>query len=290
MSPAAATSSTLSIAPRPNGRGADVSGVDFALPFCSADVAAISDAVARYRVLFFHLQSIDSDMQIARARQFGELEIHPFAHANAGRVIFADPERPELVVVESLPGRPSVAEKWHSDVTFMETPSMGSMLRMTHKPESGGDTLWADMAAAYAGLDDRTRNLVDDAVAVHDWHIFRRNMEAIPAERARLEEMRTEMPPVEHPVVRTHPVTGERLIYVNRNFTVRIKGMSDAESEKTLDHLYRQADNPDYHIRQNWEQDDIAFWDNRITQHSVISDVVGHRRLERVSIVGDRPF
>jgi len=280
----------VTFAPRAGGIGADVSGVDLAFPLPQTTVDAIAQAVARYRVLFFHDQSIDSDQQIGRASQFGEPEIHPFARAKGGRVIFSDPERPPLVIVESLPGQPSVAEKWHSDVTFLETPSMGSMLRMTNKPESGGDTRWADMAAAYAGLDDATRHLIDDAVAVHDWHIFRRNFADDPAERARLEALQQEMPPVEHPVVRTHPVTGERLIYVNRNFTVRIKGMSETESQTTLERLYALADVPEYQVRFAWQEGDLAFWDNRITQHSVMGDVVGHRRLERVSIVGDRPF
>jgi len=280
----------LAFAPRPGGIGADVAQADFSRPFTPAQVAALKEAVARYRVLFFHGQHIDSATHLARARQFGELEIHPFAREKAGRVIFSDPDEPALVVVESLPGKPSVAEKWHSDVTFMTTPSMGSLLRMTHRPESGGNTRWADMAAAYRGLDEETRRLIDDAVAVHDWHIFRRNMAGLPEEEQRLEAMRAQMPPVEHPVVRTHPLTGERLIYVNRNFTVRIKGMAEEASADLLEYLYAQAENPAYHAELEWEVDDIAFWDNRITQHSVKGDVVGHRRLERVSIVGDRPF
>jgi len=285
-----ASPTRLAFAPRPNGIGADVAGADFSQPFTADAVATLYEAVARYRVLFFHGQHIDSATHIARARQFGELEIHPFAREKAGRVIFSDPNEPALVVVESLPGKPSVAEKWHSDVTFMTTPALGSMLRMTHRPERGGNTRWADMAAAYQGLDDRTRHLIDDAVAVHDWHLFRRNMVGLPEEERRMEDMRAQMPPVEHPVVRTHPLTGERLIYVNRNFTLRIKGMSDEDSARLLEHLYVQAENPDYHAELAWEVGDIAFWDNRITQHSVMGDVVGHRRLERVSIVGDRPF
>lgn len=290
MADEALAGSRFDFAVRDNGIGADVSGIDLRTMLTADEVAQISAALARYRVLFFHDQHIDTAQQIAIGRQFGKLEIHQLARKGRGRAIQRDPRWPELVVVESTPDNPAVAEVWHSDVSFREMPSLGSLLRMTHKPHSGGDTLWADMAAAYEGLDDRTRHLVDDAVAIHDWPGFRRDWPQDPESLAELAALQAEFPPVEHPVIRTHPVTGERLIYVNAPFTMRIKGMSDAESQRTLAHLFAQADNPDYHVRLRWEPGDIAFWDNRGTQHSVSKDVVGHRRLERVTIIGDRPF
>lgn len=286
---AIAVDEQLQIAPRDGALGADVSGVDFGAPFSAARVAAIMAALARYKVLFFHDQDITSAQQIARGRQFGELEIHPFTREKVGGAIFADPLNPELVVVESRPERPTVAEQWHSDTTWRERPSLGSILRMTHRPESGGRTMWADMAAAYQGLDDRTRHLIDDAVAVHDSENFRNHLRRGGASEAQIADLAARYPPVEHPVVRTHPVTGERSIFVNVSFTVRIKGMSDDESRETLRHLYRQAENPDYQVALDWEAGDIAFWDNRSTQHAVTGDVVGHRRLERVTLIGDRP-
>lgn len=281
--------SQLRIAPRGGALGADVAGIDFAVPFSPDQVAVLMAALARHKVLFFRDQDITSAQQIARGKQFGELEIHPFTREKVGGAIFADPLNPELVVVESRPERPSVAEQWHSDTTWRECPSLGSILRMTHRPDSGGRTMWADMAAAYQGLDDRTRHLIDDAVAVHDSENFRNHLRRGGASEAQIADLATRYPPVEHPVVRTHRVTGERAIFVNTSFTLLIKGMSESESRDTLQHLYRQAENPDYQVAIDWEPGDIAFWDNRSTQHAVTGDVVGHRRLERVTLVGDRP-
>jgi taurine dioxygenase len=281
---------TIAISPREGPIGADVSGLDLSQPLSSVQVNVLAAALARHKVLFFRGQSITSEQQIALGRQFGELEVHPFIAEGAASVIGADLERPELVVVESLAGKVSVAEGWHSDTTWRERPSMASILRMTIAPQSGGDTSWVDMAAAYQGLDDVTKQLIDDAVAIHDWHGFARGMRASGVAEDRIAALQARFPPVEHPVVRTHPVTGERLIYVNSAFTVAIKGMTADESQRVLNHLYAQATIPEHRVTLRWEQGTIAFWDNRSTQHSVAGDVVGHRRLERVTIVGDRPF
>jgi len=280
----------LRITARGGTIGADVSGVDFGQPFSAALVAQLHAALARYKVLFFAGQHITSAQQIARGRQLGELEVHPFTMEKLGGAIFADAANPELVVVESTPEKPTVAEQWHSDTTWRECPSLGSILRMTHQPERGGETMWADMSAAYAGLDPATKALIDDAAALHDWETFRRHLRRAGTPESRIDELNRHYPVVEHPVVRTHPVTGERCLFVNAGFTVAIKGMDGEAGGALLRHLYAQAENPAYRVTHSWRAGDIAMWDNRSTQHAVTGGVVGHRRLERVTLVGDRAF
>ena len=175
---------------------------------------------------------------------------------------------------------------WHSDVTWRQEPSLGSMLRAIEVPDVGGDTLFADMEAAYEGLGPKMQELLLGLTAVHDFtRVFGRFLSA-----EKLAEKREEFPPAEHPVIRTHPVTGRRSIYVNVAFTSHIVGFSPAESEQLLTHLYRQAAIPEYQCRFRWEADSLAFWDNRCVQHYAVSDYWPNRRvMERVTIVGDRP-
>ena len=283
---APALARTLTVTPDRNGIGAEVSGVDLAAPLSDKLVSEIERALVDYKVLRFRDQKMTSKDQLAFGRRFGALEIHPFAAFPE----FSNKDEPELLVIESFPEKPKVAEDWHSDVTFRETPALGSILRITHCPEQGGDTRWADMGAAYEGLDDATRSFLSGLVAVHDWHLFRDAMKerGVPADQ--IAKLIDRFPPMEHPVLRTHPVSGEKLIYVNSNFTVRIKGMSETESNALLQRLYKLADIPDYQTRMDWKPGSVAFFDNRSTQHSVVPDVKGYRRLERVTIAGDRPF
>jgi taurine dioxygenase len=183
-----------------------------------------------------------------------------------------------------------VAEDWHSDVTWRETPAMASILRATDVPEAGGDTMWADMAAAYEDLDDATQRHLSSLTAIHDWHKFREVLHQTGATPEQIAELVERFPPMEHPVVRTHPVSGTKIIYVNGNFTVKIKGMSDSESDALLQRLYKLAEIPAYHARMHWQPGSVAFWDNRSTQHSVVGGVKGYRRMERVTVAGDRVF
>jgi alpha-ketoglutarate-dependent taurine dioxygenase len=175
------------------------------------------------------------------------------------------------------------------DTTFRESPSMGSILCMTHTPARGGDTMWADMSAAYDDLDGETQSFLSGLGAIHDWELFRKRMLGKMAAE-QIEELNRKFPPVEHPVIRTHPVSGRKIVYVNVNFTMSIKGMSDSESTALLQRLYDLPKTPEYQVRLRWRPGTIAFWDNRSTQHRVVNDVVGYRRAERVTIVGDRPF
>jgi taurine dioxygenase len=175
---------------------------------------------------------------------------------------------------------------WHSDVTWRLAPSLGSVLLAREVPPIGGDTLFCDMYAAYEGLGDRVRASLEGLRAVHDFtRTFGRLMSA-----EELEKKREEYPPAEHPVVRTHPETGRKGLYVNAAFTSHIVGMPPDESDRLLERLYAQASVPEYQCRFRWRPHSVAFWDNRAVQHYAVSDYFPSRRLmERVTIVGDTP-
>ena len=177
--------------------------------------------------------------------------------------------------------------EWHTDITGHARPSFGAVLRAVEVPAIGGDTLWADAGAAYDGLSQAVRNRIDPLVAVHDRR--RSSGLAMPAEA--VEQLSQTFPLVEHPVVRVHPETGRRTLFVNPIFTSHIVGLDDVESERSLAQLYRQITRPEYQCRFRWTAGSVAFWDNRATQHYASSDYFPERRvLERISIAGDTPF
>jgi len=259
--------------------GAELHGVDITGDLSADVVAEIRAALLEYKVIFFRDQPMSPGEHVAFARRFGDLEVHPFLPGNA--------DHPQLVRFEK--GRDSAGYEngWHHDVTWRETPSMGAILHAIEVPEVGGDTLFCDMAAAYNGLDQELQDRLDGLIAVHDF-MFAFGSQMSEAKRA---ETRERYPLVEHPVVRTHPETGRKLIYVNAYFTSHIKDMDPAESQKLLTYLTKRAGFPEYQCRFTWEPHSIAFWDNRVVQHYATSDYWPARRvMERASVVGDRPF
>lgn len=257
--------------------GVEVTGVDLG-DVDDAAFAEIERAFLEYKVVFFRDQDITTEQHLAFARRFGELEEHPFAPAKQGYDMIL-----ELAKDEKVKG---VENVWHSDVTWRQIPSLGSVLRAVEVPAIGGDTLFADMEAAYQGLDDDVKQRIDGLVAVHD---FMKSFGLFMSEEERARQ-REKYPPAQHPVVRTHPVTGRKSIYVNAIFTDFIEGIPESESRQLLEHLYRQADVPEYQCRFRWQKDSLAFWDNRATQHYAANDYWPRRRvMERVAIVGDRP-
>jgi taurine dioxygenase len=217
---------------------------------------------------------------VAFGRLFGELEIHPFSHKEY-------PEFPEVLAIKHDADSKRGENNWHSDVTWRPEPSLGSILRAVELPPRGGDTLWADMGTAYDLLDDETKEKIDERKATHDYaSAFGRGQ---PAEV--VDKMRAKHPTVEHPVVRTHPETGRRTLYVNRGFTRSIVGMDDAVAQPLLRRLYRQSTIVDLQCRFRWQPGSVAFWDNRATQHVVSNDFLPARRvMERVTVAGDKPF
>jgi taurine dioxygenase len=259
--------------------GAELRGVELGPDLADEVVAEIRQALLDYKVVFFRDQtSLSADGHVAFARRFGDLEVHPFLAANQ--------EHPELVRFEKSPEIGGYENGWHSDVSWRAEPSMGAILRAVEVPPSGGDTLFCDMYAAYEGLDDDTREEIDGLVAVHDYsQVFGA---VIPPDKKA--EMRAAHPPVEHPVVRTHPETGRKLLYVNRFFAHHIVGLDPDESDRLIDRLSRRAEVVEYQCRFRWADHSVAFWDNRAVQHYAASDYWPARRvMERASIMGDRP-
>ncbi|NBC21752.1 MAG: taurine dioxygenase [Alphaproteobacteria bacterium] len=257
--------------------GAELTGIDLR-QVDEGLVRDIREALLKYKVIFFRGQDITRAQHIDFARRFGELEIHP-----------ATPkDQPDPEVLRIAHGAESKGQEnaWHSDVTWREAPSLGSILRAIELPPVGGDTLFANMALAYDRLDDETKDRITGLTAVHDIaRVFARRLGKRP------EELHDKYPPMEHPVVRTHPETYERILYVNVAFTSHIKDMDRAESDALLQRLYLQAWNPEVQCRFRWQENSVAFWDNRACQHFAASDYFPQARvMERVTIAGDRPY
>ena len=273
----------LEIRPLTPTLGAEIFGVDLSEPQNETTMEKIEQTLLDRKVIFFRDQDITTEDHLRFARFFGELEVHPFAPKKEGF--------PEVLVIQHDEKSRGTENIWHSDVTWRLEPSLGSILRALEVPSTGGDTLFSDMNAAYEGLDDETKEIIEGKVAVHDFANFRRGLVKRGASQEQIEEFNKTYPNPEHPVVRTHPVTGLKSIYVNGAFTQSIKGMPEEESRRVLRKLYAQARIPEHQCRFRWERNSIAFWDNRAVQHYAVSDYYPQRRIvERVTICGDQPF
>ncbi len=257
--------------------GAEVTNVDLR-DFDDEVIAELRDAWLAHKVLFFRDQDLTHSQHVAYGAALGELEIHPFAR----RV----ETHPEILVLESTPDRFEAAEAWHSDVTFRERPPLGSILLGRTLPPWGGDTCWANMELAYRHLPDEVKEQIEGRYAIHSYiKAFGKGMD--PEERQTAQE---QYPDQKHPIVRTHPETGDRVLFINRIFTLTIDGMTPDESRPLRRLLYDQATKPEYQCRFRWRPGSIAQWDNRCTQHYAVPDHGGHvRRMERVTLIGDRP-
>ncbi len=268
--------------------GAEIRNIDLRRELTDVQVAAIRGALLRHKVLFFRDQDVTREQHVAFARRFGPLEGHP--------VTKHVPGIPEMLIIEAFEGEwvndttvpiYKTINKWHSDVTFREAPSLGAVLRARQLPAIGGDTIWADAAAAYRDLSDFAKSMIENLVGVHD--ILKSF--GLRVDEKKREELRAKYPPQEHPVVRTHPETGENILNVNAGFTTRIKGFEPDDSEKLLNHLFDQFKVPEHQVRFHWTPNTIAFWDNRSTQHYAVGDYWPHKRvMERVTIAGDKPY
>jgi len=277
----------LSVTPCGPVLGAEVAGVVIGVAVAPDLAAALRALLLRHKVLFFRDLDINHDQHLALARVWGELEGHP--------VIKHVPGYPEILDIRGAEGRVEHAsgdrrfrtlDKWHADVTFRPAPSMGAVLRARELPVMGGDTLWADAAAAYDGLSDEVKARIEGRTATHDL-LFDFGDRIDPTRRT---AMAAEFPPQHHPIVRTHPETGERVLFVNASFTSGIDGMDEAESATLLAHLLDRFKVPEYQVRFRWTPNAVAIWDNRATQHYPVADYWPARRhMERVTIRGDRP-
>ncbi|QBY55139.1 TauD/TfdA dioxygenase family protein [Cupriavidus oxalaticus] len=253
--------------------------------------AGIREALLKHRVLFLRDQDITAAQHVAFARRFGELEDHP--------VTGSDPENPGLVQIYKTPANPPdrYENAWHTDATWREVPPLGAVLRCRECPPIGGDTMWANMVLAYENLPGHVKEQIADLRARHS--IEASFGAAMPIER-RL-ALKSQFPDAEHPVVRTHPETGEKVLFVNgftTHFTnfhtparVRFGQDHSPGGADLLRYLVTQAYIPEHQVRWRWTKNSVAIWDNRSTQHYAVMDYPPcHRRMDRATIVGDRPF
>lgn len=262
--------------------GAELHGVDLKAPMEDDTFKAFETALIEHKVLVLRDQHLTTEEHVRFSRRFGDLEVHPMRPQG---------KFPEVLVLDNDKDNPVLStDVWHSDTTFRKNPTKYTILRCDIIPEIGGDTLWADMEAAYNGLSHTFRNMIAGLRAVHDFQNFRVLFKNTEEDRIKLHRMEDMFPNPSHPVVRTHPVTGRKSIYVNPQFTLRIEGLEDAESRAILDVLFAQARVPEYQLRLRWAPGTIVFWDNRSTQHYAANDYYpAHRRMERTAVVGDVP-
>ncbi len=267
------------IEPQTPAIGALITGLDLREEQSDDVIAGLRAALLQWKVIFFRDQHLTQEQHIAFGKRFGKLEIHPLTPV--------DQANPEILRIIHDENRKGSENAFHSDVTWRPEPSLGSILRAVELPAVGGDTLWADMEAAYDNLPAPIKEKVTGLTAEHNFlrafgHLIDEKEHAATLERH---------PKQYHPVIRTHPETGRRSIYVNIGFTDRIMDLPQEESDFLLEFLERTAHTPEYQVRLKWQPGTIAFWDNRSTQHYAVSDYFPHRRvMERVTVCGDKPF
>ena len=258
--------------------GAEIRGVDLSKPLDERTFKEIHAALIDNGVIFFRDQHLTPEQQKAFGRLFGELHIHPAAPKEV-------PEHPEILVIHADENSKHVAgENWHSDVSCDLEPPIGSILYMHELPPVGGDTLFASMYAAYDALSEPMKRMLEPLTAMHEGeHVYRG--------RYGVNDTGKVFPKAEHPIVRTHPVSGRKALYVNGGFTTRIVQLKRAESDALLHFLYRHVETPEFHCRFRWQVNSVAFWDNRCVQHHAMWDYYPQRRHgHRLTIKGDKPF
>ncbi|MCU1487330.1 MAG: Taurine dioxygenase [Actinomycetia bacterium] len=276
--------------------GAELRGIDLKQPLAEDTVAEIRQALLDHKVIFFPGQHLTPAEHVAFGAYFGEVTpAHPVIPG-----IEADSRVFEIDYSESAKlyaaygdvarrKRETNGLSWHTDVTFVERPPLGSILNAVVIPEAGGDTAWSNQAAAFAALSSSLQAYLETLTAVHDGQDqFAALLEAF-GEGVWDDERFTSLAPVEHPVVRTHPETGEKVLFVNPGFTSHIKELSGSESDALLAFLYAHSTKPEFTVRYHWTAGDLGFWDNRVTQHSVVGDFTEHRVIQRITLRGDKP-
>jgi taurine dioxygenase len=258
--------------------GAEIDRIDLSKPLQGEQLEEVRRALAENLVIFFRDQHITKEQHLAFGRLFGPLHIHPAAPSEPGMA--------EMMIIHADRDSPRAnGEGWHTDVSCEPEPPMGSILYIRTCPPKGGDTLFASMYAAYEALSDRMKQYLDGMTAQHDSeHVYRGTYANYGVTD------KQQYPRAEHPVVRTHPVTGRKALYVNRGFTTHLKGVPADESAGILSYLFQHIENPIFQCRFRWRENSIAFWDNRCAQHRAMWDYWPHTRSgNRVTVAGDRP-
>lgn len=266
--------------------GATIHGLDLSKPLSDVAKTELQDALAQYEVLFFRDQNITTAQQVAFTRTFG--------HVNEVKAFFPRVEsQPEIEIVESTAERPSAANNWHADITWRDNPPVGTSLYAQVIPASGGDTLWASLTTAYEALPADFKTYLETLSAVHTWEIsgWTEYLLRKDANGEQLKEARAKYPPVTHPVVRVHPITGKKILYVNPTFTSHIQGLPRVQSDALLAQLYALITVPEVQARLRWQPNTLAVWDNRSTQHYAVGDFYPqHRKLHRITFTADHAF
>jgi taurine dioxygenase len=278
----------IQVKPLTTALGAEIGGVDLSQPLDNETMDEIHRAFLEYLVIFFHDQHITPEQHIAFSRHFGALNIHPFVEAMPGH--------PEILEVLKEPDDVmNFGGLWHIDLTFLEKPPLGSILYAKEIPDAGGDTLWTNLYLAYDALSDGMRDMLDGLIAIHsavkvygpeDETNFRDTKTSM-----QLDQTEQALDIVEHPLVRTHPDTGRKGLYLGgASYLRRFEDMTEEESQPLIQFLAGHATQPQFTCRFRWAENAIAFWDNRCTQHFALNDYHGQRRLmHRTTIDGDRP-
>jgi taurine dioxygenase len=278
---------TITVSRIAGALGAEVSGVDLSQPFDDDVIGEIRQALLDNQVIFFHDQHLTPQQHLAFGRRFGELQIHEFVEGAA--------IDPHIIEVRKEPEETrNFGGGWHTDVSYLERPALGSVLYAHEVPAYGGDTMFASQYLAYDALSDGMKEILDGMTAVHSARrpygtAAARKFEPGPSSM-KFYFTETAHGEVEHPAIRTHVETGRKSLYVNATFTVRFKDMTEEESAPLLQYLWQHAVRPEFTCRFRWRKNSIAFWDNRCVMHNAINDYPGERRLmHRVTIEGERP-
>ena len=273
----------IAVTPMAGALGAEVHGIDLSSELDPPTAAEIRRLLVEHEVIFFRDQDITPAQQRALALSLGPVQTHP-AYATVDGY-------PEITILESTAEKPTRIEAWHTDMTFREHPPMATILRAVVTPDRGGDTLWASASAAYEALSPEMQVFLGGLTAVHDFsHGFKESL-AEPGGRERLADAVAANPPVRHPVVRTHPESGRKILYVNSLFTTHIEGLQARESDAILAFLYSHLSTVEFSCRFQWRPHSIALWDNRSTQHKPVNDYFPrHRLMHRITVDGDQPF
>ena len=265
------------------GLGAEIEDVDLARPLDDAAFRAIEAAWRDHLILLFRGQKLDHAQHIAFSRRFGPLDDHEAIPR------FRDPEHHEILLVTNVEigGRPQpVGREWHSDLATTLRPARGSLLRSDVIPPVGGDTMFTNMYLAYETLSERMKEIIDPLHAIHDMTVARQSRGRDPADLA---QVRKKNPPVVHPMVRVHPETGRKALYVSEMTTIGIVGLTEDESRPILEALYRHSVRPEFTYRHRWRNGDLLAWDNRCTMHLALSDydIRIPRRMYRTTLLGE---
>ena len=265
--------------------GAVIEGIDLSQTLSAAALALIERALLEHQVIFFRDQPLSPVQHAALARQFGQLHIHPI-YPNI-------PEQPEIMLLDTELNDLRDNALWHTDVTFLAEPAMGAILSAKKVPAYGGDTLWSSATAAFEALSLPLQRMLCGLTATHDIakSFPAERFGTDPAEVEKLEQAKKKHPPISHPVIRTHPVTGRPALFVSEGFSTRINELDAKESDAVLKLLFEHIQKPEFVVRWSWQANDVAFWDNRCTFHYAVDDYrPQHRVMNRATLMGDQPF